>query len=376
MVIHGIGIGALPYWTMIKALTEEGPVIVAHMPFVSVRYAPICPDIPQTVAAFSEVLEAFQFNGAVVVAHSFGSAVASWLIQYAPKTVKGAVLMDPAVMCIHLRKLLFNFVYAEQSLDGVEGLLRSELYINNCLRRNFYWYTAALFGEDLVSACPSLVVLSEEDSGVPSKEAFQMLQAVREAQGGSGQGETANKFKVLMLEGQGHGGFLSCGDSQQQILLHTKLLYRHVTSGGERAGQGAASDSAGGVPPLASWQWEFMRWKAIKGESDQGSGASCSTPGDPSHPPSSPLASGSSISGSAAAQSCAAVVNVEAPRSSALGPNPDNITKVGCGGVGGGGGGCSGFKHQGLGLKHQGVTQGSALPSASSWWRALRWHTS
>jgi hypothetical protein len=302
--------------------------------------------------------------------------VASWLIQYAPKTVKGAVLMDPAVMCIHLRKLLFNFVYAQQSLDSVEGLLRSELYINNCLRRNFYWYTAALFGEDLVSACPSLVVLSEEDSGVPSKEAFQMLQAVREAQGGSGQGETANKFKVLMLEGQGHGGFLSCGDSQQQILLHTKLLYRHVTAGGERAGQGAASDSAGRVPSLASWQWEFMRWKAIKGESDQGSGASCSTPDNPLHPPSSPLASGSSISGSAAAQSCAAVVNVEAPRSSALGPNPDNITKVGCGGVGGGGGGCSGFKHQGLGLKHQGVTQGSALPSASSWWRALRWHTS
>jgi hypothetical protein len=54
-VIHGIGIGALPYWGLIKALMSEGPVVVAHMPFVSVRYAPICPDIPQTVAAFSEV---------------------------------------------------------------------------------------------------------------------------------------------------------------------------------------------------------------------------------------------------------------------------------------------------------------------------------
>ena len=54
-MIHGIGIGALPYWGLIKALMSEGPVVVAHMPFVSVRYAPICPDIPQTVAAFSEV---------------------------------------------------------------------------------------------------------------------------------------------------------------------------------------------------------------------------------------------------------------------------------------------------------------------------------
>ena len=35
-----------------------------------------------------------------------------------------------------------------------------------------------------------------------------------------------------MLEEQGHGGFLSCAASQQQIIQHTKLLYRHVASCG------------------------------------------------------------------------------------------------------------------------------------------------
>lgn len=49
----------------------------------------------------------------------------------------------------------------------LQGLLRSELFINNCLRRNFYWYSAALFGEDLLACCPSVVVLSGSPSPAP-----------------------------------------------------------------------------------------------------------------------------------------------------------------------------------------------------------------
>ena len=63
----------------------------------------------QTVEAFVEVVEAYEFSGAVFVAHSFGCAVTSWLVQHAPQYVEGVVLLDPVVFCIHLRKLLFNF---------------------------------------------------------------------------------------------------------------------------------------------------------------------------------------------------------------------------------------------------------------------------
>lgn len=119
MVVHGIGIGALPYWGIIKALLREGPVVVAHHPYVSVRYAPSCPDLTQTVSAYADVLEAYSLDGACIVSHSFGTAIASWLVQYKPELVKGVVLLDPAVLCIHLRKLLFNFIYARQALDSV-----------------------------------------------------------------------------------------------------------------------------------------------------------------------------------------------------------------------------------------------------------------
>ena len=47
VVLHGIGIGALPYWGLIKALMFEGPVVVAHLPYVSVRWASVCPNVHQ-----------------------------------------------------------------------------------------------------------------------------------------------------------------------------------------------------------------------------------------------------------------------------------------------------------------------------------------
>jgi len=119
MVVHGIGIGALPYWGIIKALMHEGPIIVAHHPYVSVRWAPSCPDISQTVCAYAEVMAAYELDGACILSHSFGTAITSWLVQYRPELVRGVVLLDPAVLCIHLRKLLFNFIYARQALDSV-----------------------------------------------------------------------------------------------------------------------------------------------------------------------------------------------------------------------------------------------------------------
>jgi len=50
---------------------------------------------------------------------------------------------------------------------------------------------------------------------------------------------------VVMMEGQGHGGFLGCGASREHILQHTTRLYRSLdahcdgqhNTGGNRAGE-------------------------------------------------------------------------------------------------------------------------------------------
>ena len=164
VVIHGIGFGILSYWSITRQLLCEGPIIIAHTPCITMSLCGRrrrCPTVRQTVAAYSEVLNAFGCDGACVIAHSLGSAVPSWLLRERPGLVKGLVLLDPAVMQIHEPKLLFNFLYYKQPLTTWVGLLQSELYINHYLRRHFCWYTAALFGEDILPACESLLISSE-----------------------------------------------------------------------------------------------------------------------------------------------------------------------------------------------------------------------
>lgn len=207
------------------------------------------------MCAYAEVMAAYELDGACILSHSFGTAITSWLVQYRPELVRGVVLLDPAVLCIHLRKLLFNFIYARQALDSVPGLLRSELFINNCLRRNFYWYSAALFGEDLLACCPSVVVLSECDEGVPSNESYAMLeqltggmQAGERGAGGSARPQAPGghaAMTVVMLEGQGHGDFLSCAASQGIIIDHARRLYRQLASPSDASSSGA----------------QFVRWQ-------------------------------------------------------------------------------------------------------------------
>ena len=58
LVVHGIGFGILSYWSLTKALLQEGPVVVAHMPAISLslsRRRRQCASMPQTVAAVQEV---------------------------------------------------------------------------------------------------------------------------------------------------------------------------------------------------------------------------------------------------------------------------------------------------------------------------------
>ena len=132
---------------------------------------------------------------------------------------------------------------------------------------------------------------------------------------------------------------------------------------GDGAGHGVARDGGGeqgvhGVPLVESWYWDFMRFNANSrgGGSD---GASCATSCKPL-PVSAGTCGGPAVTGNAP------------------GPNA-STTKVGRGVVSVGGGSCGALKQQVLGLKCQGSSSKLPLvsvPSASSWWCALRWQKS
>ena len=227
-------------------------------------------------------MDRFGFDGACMIAHSLGTMVPVWLMEAAPHLVKAVVLLDPAVVQMQKPDLLFNFLYYKQPLASWVGLLQSELYINHYLRRHFCWYTAAVFGEELRAACPAVLVFSEKDILVSSRDCCRMLERLHTgvgagagagagvdaaapaattagvgaggAQGagvaagvtaGAGGGQT-HSMTVVELAGQGHGAFLLCGATQAHLLSHIRRLYRTVAGGSEGARGVADEDVQGG----------------------------------------------------------------------------------------------------------------------------------
>ncbi|KAJ1476217.1 hypothetical protein T484DRAFT_1825587 [Baffinella frigidus] len=74
VLIHGIGVGLLPYMSLIRQL--------------------------------------FEAERGLMVGHSYGSLVSSWMLQLDPSIVSGSVLIDPVALFLHRVDTLFSFIYA------------------------------------------------------------------------------------------------------------------------------------------------------------------------------------------------------------------------------------------------------------------------
>lgn len=51
------------------------------------------------------------YNHAIFVAHSFGTAVASWLATFAPKRIGGLVMVDPICFLLNYHHVAFNMLH-------------------------------------------------------------------------------------------------------------------------------------------------------------------------------------------------------------------------------------------------------------------------
>jgi len=97
-----------------------------------------------------------------------------------PRKVAGLALIDPVVMLLHLKDVLFNFLYKNEGKSILTHLIGTELFVNHALRRNFWWTRNVLWASDLEeNQIKSVICLSEHDEIGPS---LQVLAHVREHQ--------------------------------------------------------------------------------------------------------------------------------------------------------------------------------------------------
>ncbi|KAI9029666.1 Alpha/Beta hydrolase protein [Phycomyces nitens] len=111
LFIHGLGAGPVCYTEFIHRLASlDRPIFVLELPYVSMHMVEYAPGIDETVQEIVGMLQNHGYERAVVVSHSYGTAIASWLMKKVPERVAGSVLIDPICFLMHYHNLCFNFL--------------------------------------------------------------------------------------------------------------------------------------------------------------------------------------------------------------------------------------------------------------------------
>mmetsp|Transcript_4932 Transcript_4932/g.11505 ORF Transcript_4932/g.11505 Transcript_4932/m.11505 type:complete len:514 (+) Transcript_4932:86-1627(+) len=214
VLIHGLGIGVAPYVQFIRQLSVLRECFVIELPEISQA---CCETVlpPEVMAeALSAMLQAHGHSQATFVAHSYGTFVMSWVLQFRRSFVAKAVLLDPVALLLAQPDVAYNFLYRnpDQGMLMIAAhFVRWEMFAAHVLMRHFYWHHNVLWKEDLPPN--SLVVLSSLDDICNSHYVRRYLEDHQREQAGQ-----KSKLQVLWLEGQFHGGILLSPAALAQVL--------------------------------------------------------------------------------------------------------------------------------------------------------------
>merc|ERR1712048_1173193 len=150
------------------------------MPNIAMRIREDAPSMAETVACISDMLDSWDVPAAHFTGHSFGSVVLSWMVSQAPSRILALTFMDPVCFMLAKPDVAYNFMYRKPASPTqllLYYFVSKELYIAHSLARNFFWHQCILWPEQLPAGVPTLVVLSGNDSIVPTHSVRRYLAA-------------------------------------------------------------------------------------------------------------------------------------------------------------------------------------------------------
>ncbi|RKP13488.1 hypothetical protein BJ684DRAFT_9990 [Piptocephalis cylindrospora] len=174
--VHGIGIGILPYISFILRLVRTSssapPLYLVELSEVSMRLnLNPSPTIPVVVTEMAMALTERGHSQAVWVGHSLGSSVVAGACRWARDSVAATVFIDPICFLLHYPNVAWNFVHrrgvgADERFT--EYFASRELSISRYISRDFQWWHACVFADQLPGGSNTSVYLSSLDALVPS----------------------------------------------------------------------------------------------------------------------------------------------------------------------------------------------------------------
>ncbi|KNC76514.1 hypothetical protein SARC_10986, partial [Sphaeroforma arctica JP610] len=148
----------------------------------------------------------------------------------------GCVFVDPVCFCLYLPTTLYGFLYAVPArvADWPRfAFISRNLYLNNVLKRNFWWYQHVVWEDELPANMS--VCLSEDDDIVNIKEVERWLRKYN-----------TPSDRVQVLSGT-HASWLASPTRTAKIVDTINTAIRRV-------GVTDASDSEWDVPDIATVQ--------------------------------------------------------------------------------------------------------------------------
>jgi len=183
--VHGIGAGLPPYSGFISELVAkagERPIILLEIPAISMQ--PNAEPLPGGDVVANELhrllITEFNSPACVLVAHSFGSTLCSFLSRYQPETLKGIVLIEPVCFLLNLAKTTRQVLYCNNDDDPILNLVVQDPGNSISLRRRFWWHEAQCLADDLIHlnlVASSTIFLAQDDNTVPSADVASYLMA-------------------------------------------------------------------------------------------------------------------------------------------------------------------------------------------------------
>jgi pimeloyl-ACP methyl ester carboxylesterase len=114
------------------------------MPHVSQRWVLWVPIVDEVAEVLLSILNRNDISTCCLVGHSYGSAVASRLLQQAPQRIQQLCLIDPICFAMHMPTLLRNFMYEWPGSGSWLGdfmmiSAARDLHVSATLSRRFFW---------------------------------------------------------------------------------------------------------------------------------------------------------------------------------------------------------------------------------------------
>lgn len=168
---HGISPGWITYKKIISKFDYKRPLILFNLePYKISSFDFSKPDYMEVSNAVKSILKKHNYTNCDIIAHSFGTIVAGWLIKSKKININNIVFIDPVCFLLSLPDVASNFIYTKpKSLFHyvIRIFAARDRTIAESLFRNFFWGDNILWLENIDKKTNITVYISNSDEIIP-----------------------------------------------------------------------------------------------------------------------------------------------------------------------------------------------------------------